>query len=137
MADGGCLCGALRYRVEGAALEAGYCHCTMCQRSTGATALAWVSFPTEAFAYIEGEPTIYPSSSWGQREFCGRCGAQICFRGTEADAKTVEINVGGLDDPSAFPPDHHIFWADRIPWFETADDFPHFETWKPGDEPDR
>ena len=137
MAEGGCLCGALRYRVEGKPLDAGYCHCTMCQRSTGATALAWISFPVAAFAYIEGEPTIYPSSAWGQRAFCGRCGAQICFRGTAEDATTIEINAGGLDDPAAFPPDHHIFSADRIPWFETADDFPHYETWKPGNEPER
>ena len=134
MSEGGCLCGALRYRVDAEPLDTGYCHCTMCQRSTGAPVLAWASIPVESFAYTRGQPAIYRSSSWGQREFCASCGAQICYRDTEG-AKTVEINVGGLDEPASYPPKHHIFTGDRIPWFETADDLPQYEGPKSGNEP--
>ncbi|WP_119460186.1 GFA family protein [Rhodospirillaceae bacterium SYSU D60014] len=41
--DGGCLCGAIRYRVSTPPLQAGYCHCRLCQRSTGAPVLSWAS----------------------------------------------------------------------------------------------
>ena len=87
-----------------------------------------------SFTYTRGQPAIYRSSSWGQREFCASCGAQICYRDTEG-AKTVEINVGGLDEPAATPPKHHIFTGDRIPWFETADDLPRYDGPKSGNEP--
>lgn len=137
MMEGGCLCGALRYRVDAEPLDTGYCHCRMCRRSTGAPVLAWASVPAAAFAYTEGAPAVYLSSSWGQREFCAGCGAQICYRdrGPAEPAKTVEINLGCLDDPAAAPPRHHIYDGDRIPWFETADDLPRHEKSKPGTEP--
>ncbi len=134
MSEGGCLCGSLRYRVDAEPLDAGYCHCSMCRRSTGAPVLAWASIPVASFAYTKGRPAIYQSSSWGQREFCASCGAQICYRDQGA-AETVEINVGGLDAPASSPPRHHIFTGDRIPWFETTDELPRYEGPKSGNEP--
>ena len=86
--------------------------------------------PAAAFAYTKGRPAIYRSSSWGQREFCANCGAQICYRDQGA-AATVEINLGCLDDPTRVVPKHHIYEADRIPWFETADDLPRSAGPKP------
>ncbi len=137
MSEGGCLCGALRYRVDAEPLDAGYCHCSLCRRSTGAPVLAWASIPVASFAYTKGRPAIYLSSSWGQREFCASCGAQICYRdqGAAETAATVEINLGCLDAPASSPPRHHIFTGDRIPWFETTDDLPRYEGPKSGNEP--
>ncbi|MDX1575330.1 MAG: hypothetical protein R3285_03995, partial [Kiloniellales bacterium] len=54
---------------------------------------------------------------------------------TAETAKTVEINLGCLDEPAAAPPRHHIYAADRIPWFETADDLPRHPGPKPESEP--
>lgn len=79
-------------------------------------------------------PAIYRSSTWGQREFCAGCGAQICYRDQGA-AETVEINLGCLDNPASAPPQHHIYQADRIPWFETADDLPRYAGSKSGSAP--
>ncbi len=134
MMEGGCLCGALRYRVDAAPRDTGYCHCTMCRRSTGAPVLAWASVSAAAFAYTKGRAAIYQSSSRGQREFCATCGAQICYR-DQGSAETVEINTGCLDDPAAVPPRRHIYDADRIPWFETADDLPRYAGPKSENEP--
>ena len=97
--------------------------------------LAWASVPVAAFAYTKGRPAVYRSSSWGQREFCAGCGAQICYRDREG-AETVEINLGCLDDPAAVLPEHHIYEADRIAWFETADDLPRYAGPKPDSERD-
>jgi hypothetical protein len=77
--------------------------------------------------------TRYDSSSWGHREFCSRCGTQIGFRETDA-AKTIDVNVGCMDDPSAFPPEYHIYAKDRISWFDTADDLPRHAGSEPGAE---
>ena len=123
MYEGGCLCGALRFSATARPIAAGYCHCTLCQRSTGAPVLAWASFPAEAFAYTQGRAARYDSSSWGHREFCNLCGTQIGYRQTDG-ATTVDVNVGCMDNPSAFPPEHHLYEKDRISWFNTADDLP-------------
>jgi hypothetical protein len=123
MYEGGCLCGALRFVAEVRPVATGYCHCTLCRRSTGAPVLGWASFPVEKFSYSKGRATRYASSDWGHREFCNLCGTQICYRQTDG-ATTVDVNVGCMDDPSEFPPKHHIYAKDRISWFETADDLP-------------
>jgi len=133
MYEGGCLCGALRFSATARPIAAGYCHCTLCQRSTGAPVLAWASFPAEAFAYTKGCATHYESSSWGHREFCNLCGTQIGYRQTDG-ATTVDVNVGCMDNPSAFPPEHHLYEKDRISWFDMADELPRHAESEPGTE---
>ncbi len=128
---GGCLCGSLRFASEAPPNDTGYCHCRLCQLSTGAPALVWATFCLETFAYEKGTPTIYRSSPHGQREFCGICGTQIAYRVTDA-ASTVDVNVGCLDAPEEVQPRCHTWYASRIPWFETADDLPRFEGDKSG-----
>jgi hypothetical protein len=123
--EGGCLCGALRYRARGGPADAGYCHCRICQRSSGAPVLAWASFPREEFRYTTGTPVHYASSDHGQREFCGRCGTQICYRDL-ADQRYVDVNVATLDAPEAVEPRQHIWTDSRIRWFDTADDAPRY-----------
>jgi len=122
--EGGCHCGALRYRVSKTG-EAGYCHCRICQLTTGAPVLAWLHVPAGGFALIQGTPKVYKSSPRGERLFCGDCGTQLLYRGSDAP-EVVDINVGSLDEPAAAPPGHHIFTASRISWFDTADDFPRY-----------
>ena len=122
---GGCLCGALAYRAAAAPVDVGYCHCRLCQRSTGAPVAAWASFLVADFAYVEGEPTLFHSSQHGQREFCPVCGTQIAYRDS-TNAKTVDVNVGSLQDPSVVSPEYHIWYDSRIPWFDTADDLPRY-----------
>jgi len=103
MYEGGCLCGALRFRADDRPIDSGYCHCSLCRRSTGAPVLAWVSFPATAFSYTKGRAAIFESSSWGHREFCNLCGAQIGYRKTDA-ATTVDLNVGCMDGPVRISP---------------------------------
>ena len=133
MYEGGCLCGALRYQADEDPADTGYCHCELCQRSTGAPVLAWASFPVESFRYAKGSPAIYPSSSWGQREFCRSCGTQICYRESEA-TEYVDVNIGSLDAPASCPPRCHTFTKDRLPWLRIEDDLPRYEGSSPGDE---
>lgn len=130
VAEGGCLCGELRYQVTRDPIDTGYCHCEICRRSTGAPVLVWASFPIDSFSYTKGQPKIFHSSSNGQRQFCAECGTQICYRDT-LNAETVDVNVGSLDSPQAYPPGCHIYTKDQISWFETTDHLPRYEHSEP------
>ena len=123
--EGGCLCGALRYSASVDPIDAGYCHCRMCQKISGAAVLPWASFSSGDFSYTLGQPKIYKSSDWGQREFCEACGSQIAFRGTVSD-DAVEINVGTLDDPEIITPEYHVWCDSQVSWFDTADALPRY-----------
>ena len=124
--EGGCLCGAIRYASRAAPVATGYCHCRLCQRSSGAPVLAWGAFPISSFAYLSGDPSVYRSSSHGQREFCARCGSQLAYR-ESAGARSVDVNLATLDDPGALEPRSHLWTKSRIRWFEIADELPRFE----------
>lgn len=131
--DGGCLCGALRYRVTGALVDAGYCHCRLCQRSSGAPLLAWLTVAAECFSYIEGKPSVFHSSARGQREFCRVCGTQIAFR-RPSNSTSVDVTIASLDDASLVEPEYHIWRSSRIAWFETTDHLPRHEDAGPDED---
>lgn len=120
MREGGCLCGAVRYRVEGEPRETVHCHCRMCQKSGGAGFLTWATFtPAHAFAYIEGAPPIYRSSQDAQREFCGTCGSQLVFRGDFLGS--VDVTVGTLDEPDSVDPIANTWVPSRRAWLHGFD----------------
>ncbi|MEQ1753607.1 MAG: GFA family protein [Micropepsaceae bacterium] len=121
--QGGCLCGAIRYQVEGVVEESGYCHCCTCQRQSGAPVVAWFSAAPENFKYLSGSPKGFRASSRATREFCGHCGTYLLFR-EDDPAASLGVNTATLDDPNLVPPDFHIWHQSRIGWFETADSFP-------------
>ncbi|MCB9955746.1 MAG: GFA family protein [Caulobacterales bacterium] len=124
-AEGGCLCGAIRYRVEGQIAESGYCHCRTCQKQSGAPVVAWFALPREHFAYTKGAPKTFRASARAGREFCGNCGTYLVFREDNPD-ETISVNTATLDDPSLSPPTFHIYCESRIGWFDTADTHPRF-----------
>ena len=81
--EGGCLCGRVRYRVTTAPLDGAYCHCRMCQKSSGAPLQASAEFPVAAFEVTEGRLKAYRSSPWALRRFCPDCGSQISYAHAE------------------------------------------------------
>ena len=124
--EGGCLCGQFRYRVTAAPLDGSYCHCRMCQRSSGAPLQASAEFPLEAFEVTKGHLKAYRSSAWALRRFCPDCGSQISFEPVEKPSY-VSLNLGSLDRPEALQPRMHIWRESRLPWFETTDELPRYE----------
>jgi hypothetical protein len=77
--EGGCLCGAVRYRLQGAPDWSAHCHCRSCQKATGAAFATWVGVKKEKFQVIVGQPTICNSSPGVERSFCGRCGTSLTY----------------------------------------------------------
>jgi len=114
-AEGGCLCGALRYRVSGDPLAATLCHCRSCRRASGGVTVAWAVFEKGAFEWLKGEPAEYSSSSGIHWRHCANCGSLVGYR-RDSRPDDVDITTATLDDPGIFPPTVEIWTGDRIAW---------------------
>jgi len=123
--DGGCLCGAVRYRANGMPFEAEYCHCRMCQRFTGAAAANWMDFEREQVEWTAGEVQEYASSEFVRRGFCARCGSALTFRDTRYP-QYLTLSLVSLDEPDRVRPTRHLFTDSRLEWFRVDDDCKRF-----------
>ena len=123
--EGGCLCGAIRYRATGAARFATLCHCSSCRRASGAPAVAWVTFDEAAFAFTRGEPARFRSSPPVVRSFCGRCGTPLTYR-HDAFPHAVDVTTASLDQPERCAPVDHSWVSDRLPWWRPEPRWPEF-----------
>lgn len=129
-ATGGCLCGAVRFRVSAEPLAAYYCHCTMCQRNGGGPFMVGATVPVEAFALTEGEPAAYESSPGFLRLFCSHCGSPLGAR-AKTDPKLADFSLGCLDDPRDIRPTFHLFTSSQVNWCKIADHLPRFADSEP------
>jgi hypothetical protein len=120
---GGCGCGAVRYRLTSAPFDAGYCHCTICRRSSGAPVMAFATVRRADFVVTDGTLRIRRSSGFGERGFCADCGTQLTMH-VAHQPDTVDFTIASLDDPARVAPGFHLFVEERIPWFETTDGCP-------------
>ena len=121
--EGGCLCGALRYRITGPVEGPVHCHCTMCRRWSGAVAVTWVTVPPARFKVVQGELASYRSSDHGERLYCPACASQIAFR-TSQRPEDIDITLGSLDRPERYPAARHVFVASRLPWLHLDEHLP-------------
>jgi hypothetical protein len=125
--EGGCLCGAVRFRAAGAEKGAGFCHCKSCRRQTGAPVAAYAVFGVEQVEWLKGDRRRYESSPGKFRSFCKNCGATLAFEDYSNSNALIEFHISALDDPSEFPPNEHTHYAERISWLEITDDLKKFE----------
>ena len=127
---GGCLCGAVKYRVDGPMREVVFCHCGQCRRQTG---LYYASTnAADADVTVEGADSVtwYVSSDEGRRGFCRHCGSALFWKYQGSDH--ISIQAGTLDQPTRLTPGYHIFCADKGDFYEINDDLPQFEKGRPG-----
>ncbi len=127
--EGGCLCGAVRYRIDGPIDSVSHCHCNSCRRSAGAAVVTWFTVRREQLAWTAGRPKRFASSPGVTREFCGDCGTDLTYANEKA-ANTIDITIGSLDCAAGHPADHHVWTADRLPWLHLDDDLPGSPRWR-------
>ena len=120
--NGGCLCGAVRYRASVAELDAYYCHCRMCQLAFGNTHATFFNLPKEEVTWLAAAPSYFHSSKFARRGFCGHCGTPLSFE--YLDSKRMDLSVGSLDDPGAMNPTSHFAIESRIASFHVIDGLP-------------
>ena len=125
--EGGCRCGAVRYRADGGPLWVTHCHCEECRRSSGAPVSTFVGVRDTGFAFVAGTPGAYESSAQVWRKFCAACGTPLTYE-AEVYPGEVHIMAGTLDRPESLVPERHVFVHERMPWLGIGDDLPRHDT---------
>ena len=123
--SGGCLCGAVRYRLEPPLRAAVACHCQQCRRSSGnyvnATAVA-----RRGFTLTRGDALKwYRSSKRARRGFCGACGSSLFW---DADGlETISIMSGSIDGATGLRTVAHICVADKGDYYDLNPTEPQYD----------
>ena len=120
--EGGCACGATRYKLTAAPLIVHACHCRDCQRlSGGAFALnVWIEKRFVEADHAKLRSVMVPAGSGKPQEIlrCPDCGTAMWSKYHGAPGDTVLLRAGTLDHPEAIKPDVHIFTRSKLPWLE-------------------
>jgi hypothetical protein len=132
MLEGGCACGAVRYRLDAAPMFVHCCHCRDCQRQTGSAFALNAIIETDRIAVLKGEPeaVAVPTDS-GSPHDIHRCPA--CRTAVWSDYGRRGfwrfVRVGTLDNPAALAPDVHIYTRSKLPWVALPEGVPAFEVY--------
>lgn len=124
--DGGCLCGAVRYRVTGEFLFFQYCHCSRCRKFTGSAhaanmftrpdSLEWISGEKQRGTYtLEGSPQ-FPTA------FCKTCGSALPSMSSTGNYWVIP--AGSVEGDPGVQPSRSIFWESRAPWYQDVSALP-------------
>ena len=122
--DGGCLCGAVRYRLHGTPDWSAHCHCRSCQRATGAAFATWVGAKRARFEIVKGQLAVCNSSPGVERSFCGRCGTSLTYVAEDRWPGEIGVLAATLDDPSLAAPSAHVYVEHQLSWVKLADGLP-------------
>ena len=123
--EGSCLCGGIRYEIDGPLGRVVNCHCSMCRKATGAAFRTRARVPTAAFRWVQGEELVsgYDSSPNETRTFCRVCGATLptFFRDRPGE---LGLPLGTLDGDPGVRPSAHVWVDSKAPWWTITDDLP-------------
>ena len=133
---GYCLCRTVEYELDGEVGDAVRCYCRSCQCVTGSAFATVAMADASRFRITAGEESIssFESSPGKRRYFCSNCGSAI-YTMLDSDQNTYRLRVGGLEDTrsaerrSGVNVTKHIFVAEKVSWYEIADDLPQFDGW--------
>jgi hypothetical protein len=125
---GSCLCGGIRYEIDGPLGAIVNCHCSMCRKATGAAFRTRAAVPASAFRWTRGEEllTRYQSSPGNIRTFCRICGSTLASFFPAAPAE-IGLPLGTLDDDPGVTPQAHVYVRSKAPWHEITDALPQHD----------
>jgi hypothetical protein len=126
--EGGCLCGAVRFKCEGEPVNVRICHCRNCQQATGSPFFARALFEQRAIT-VEGETARYSSSELLDRVFCRQCGTPL-FAWRKAGS-LAGVALAAFDDRNALAPTAHMWVSERVNWLRLDDGLPQHPEFAP------
>ena len=118
--EGRCLCGAVTITLTGTEKQVDVCHCSMCARWGGAM---YAGLESEGFS-VTGEEsiTVYKSSDWAERAFCGTCGSNLWYKFLPTGNCT--FLAGLFDLPDGFGIKQQIFVDEKPDWYDLVQKSP-------------
>jgi hypothetical protein len=131
--SGGCLCGAVRFEIDEPLGIAGYCHCTRCQRRTGAAASAQALVAPGSLRIVSGEQRIgsYDPPEGFSKLFCRACGSAL-FARPPGQVEAASVRLGAIDGDPGVTPSYRQFTDYAASWEELPDDgLPRFPERRP------
>jgi hypothetical protein len=126
MLTGGCLCGAVRYAIEGKLRHITHCHCGMCRKAHGSAFATYARLSRRRFQLTRGALRSYRSSEGVTREFCGTCGSPMVWS-QDRDPDALAIALGTVDGDPGGRPEAHIYSGSRACWYEITDALPQHD----------
>jgi hypothetical protein len=127
---GQCHCGAIRYEADVDPAKVNACHCTDCQKFSGAPYRVSVRAPKESFRLLSGTPKIYvktaESGNKRAQAFCADCGSAI-YAAAVPDPDAYMLRVGGIDQRAELPPQRQIWCRSALPWSQDLQQVPKTE----------
>ena len=127
--EGGCACGAVRYRLTSEPLFVHCCHCVNCQRQTGSAFVINVLIETDRVEVVAGDlqPVDAPRDD-GSRQTILRCPVcQVAVYSHYGHPGVAFVRAGTLDAPSSVAPDVHIYTRSKLPWVAIPEHVPSFD----------
>jgi hypothetical protein len=137
MRRGRCLCGSVRYELEGEPLVVAHCYCEDCQKMSGAGHATGLMYPVERTEVtgVTAEFQLETAESVVTRTFCPKCGSPLHGRNTRMPG-VMTFTAGTLEDPNGVQPQVAVFTRSKRNWDSIGVDLAQFETqppWKPAD----
>ena len=131
--EGGCRCGRVRYRLGEPPFDPGWCHCRICQKTSGAPAMAFATVRRRDWQVTAGLDHLAErrTSAFGTRSHCQACGTPLTLA-VDFQPDTLDVALATLDRPELVTPAFRIFWRERIAWDRPGDDLPRFDAFRPG-----
>ncbi len=127
---GGCLCGAIRYEIEGEPVRVGICHCDDCRKTGGASFTTNAFFSTENIKVVQGTPKSHDHQTDAgftlTKEFCGDCGTPL-FRSSNRGTGVKSVHIGTFDDVKDLRPSTEVYVKRALPFVHLMDETEHYE----------
>jgi hypothetical protein len=121
--EGGCSCGAVRYRLASDAMFVHCCHCLNCQRQTGSAFVVNLLIEADRVELLAGETQVVdvPRDD-GSAQRIHRCPAcQVAVFSDYGSPAVLFVRGGTLDDPTGITPDVHIYTRSKVGWVTLPD----------------
>lgn len=120
--SGSCLCGRVKYRINGPLTDVLNCHCSMCRKLHASAFRTRAKVATKDWEWVSGEDTVkfYESSPGEHKGFCSECGSSLLTR-FDNNAEVVGFPLGTLDTDPGVKATRHVFVGSKAPWYDITD----------------
>jgi hypothetical protein len=120
---GSCLCGGVRFEIDGEVEAVTYCHCASCKKLSGGAGTVNARVRGESIRVLEGDALLrrYQPAEGSAKTFCTACGSNL-FGGGWPESERASVRLSAIDSPFDRRPDSHIFVRSVAPWETLPDD---------------